>query len=276
MTAGLITGCGSKEESKTEPAKDNNGAAQEELSGKVTAAGSTALLPLVKTAATEFQKKHPKVTVDVSGGGSGTGLKQVAEGSVNIGNSDNAAPKEDLYKDLKDHIVAVAPFVLITNKDVTVDNLTKEQAAKVLSGEVTNWKDVGGSDLKITVIGRPDGSGSRKYIKSAILGKEKDFAKDAIAQDSSGSLRTAVEQTSGSIGYVDAAYVSDKVKGLKFDGVEYNKENVYNKTYKLFTDEHMYTKGEPDKVTKAFLDYMLSDEFQKKYVEELKFVPVQK
>jgi len=230
----------------------------------------------VKQAAAEFQKKHQNVTVDVSGGGSGTGLKQVAEGAVNIGNSDVEAGKEYADKGLVDHVVAVAPYVLIVNKDVTVDNLSKDQAAKIFTGEITNWKEVGGADKKITVIGRPESSGSRKYIKSAILPKDKDFTKEAISQESSGALRTSVEQTSGSIGYVDAPYANDKIKVLKFDGVEYKPENVANKTYALYAFEHMYTKGEPDAVTKAFLDYIMSAEFQDKFVEELKFMPVTK
>jgi phosphate transport system substrate-binding protein len=279
MVTGVMTGCGTKTEEKktTEQTKTGETApAKDELSGKITSAGSTALLPLVKQAANEFQKKHPNVTVEVSGGGSGTGLKQVAEGTIDIGNSDNPAGDEYKDKNLKDHVVAIAPFLLVTHKDVKVDNLTQEQAAKILSGEITNWKDVGGQDQKITIIGRAEGSGTRKYIKSAILGKDKDFAKDAIAQDSSGAVRTAVEQTAGAIGYLDAAYVSDKVKALKYDGVAYSPENVKNKTYKLFSEEHMYTKGEPNKLAKAFLDYILSDEFQNKYVEELKFMPVSK
>lgn len=278
MTAGLMVGCGEK---PAETTGDKNKTAEQpaattELSGKVTAAGSTALLPLVKQAATEFQKKHKNVTVDVSGGGSGTGLKQVAEGAVTIGNSDVEAGKEYADKNLVDHQVAVAPYVLIVNKDVTVDNLTKEQAGKIFTGEIKNWKEVGGADKKITVIGRPESSGSRKYIKGAILPEGKDFTKEAIAQESSGALRTSVEQTAGSIGYVDAPYANDKIKVLKFNGVEYSPANIAAKKYELYAFEHMYTKGEPDAVTKAFLDYMLSPEFQDKFVEELKFMPISK
>lgn len=274
MTAGLMVGCGGAEKPAENETADQ--AAGAELSGKVTAAGSTALLPLVKQAAAEFQKKHKDVVVDVSGGGSGTGLKQVAEGSVDIGNSDVEAGADYADKGLVDHIVAVAPYVLIVNKDVTVDNLTKDQAAKIFTGEIKNWKEVGGADKKITVIGRPESSGSRKYIKSAILPQGQDFTKESIAQESSGALRTSVEQTSGSIGYVDAPYANDKIKVLKFDGVEYTPENIKNKTYALYAFEHMYTKGEPNAVTKAFLDYMMSSEFQDNYVEKLKFLPVSK
>lgn len=275
MTAGLMAGCGAD---KTEEQNQGGTTAPSgtELSGKVTASGSTALLPLVKQAAAEFQEKHKNVTVDVAGGGSGTGLKQVAEGSVNIGNSDVEAGDEYKDKGLVDHQVAVAPFVLVTNKDVTVDNLTKEQAGKIFTGEITNWKEVGGADQKITIVGRAESSGSRKLIKKLVLPEGKDFAKDAIAQDSTGALRTAVEQTGGSIGYMDAPYADAKVKTLKFEGVEYKPENIFNGTYKLYAFEHMYTKGEPTGATKAFLDYMMSDEFQSKNVEALKFIPVSK
>lgn len=279
MAAGLMVGCGAKEETSTksgDTGATNTPKQEEQLSGKVTAAGSTALLPLVKQAATEFQNKYKDVTVDVSGGGSGTGLKQVAEGSITIGNSDVESGKDYEGKGLVDHQVAVAPFVLVTNKDITINNLTKEQAGKIFTGEITNWKDVGGKDEKITIVGRPESSGSRKLIKQLVLPADKDFAKDAIAQDSTGALRQTVEQTAGAIGYMDAPYVSENVNVLKFEGVEYKPDNIFNGTYKLYAFEHMYTKGEPDKVTKAFLDYMMSDEFQSKYVEELKFIPISK
>ncbi len=275
MTAGLMVGCGQKEESK-----NNNGSTdtpkQEELSGKITASGSSALLPLVKHAAAQFQDKHSGVTIDVAAGGSGTGLKQVAEGAVDIGNSDVEAGKEYEGKGLVDHQVAIAPFVLVTNKDVTVEDITSEQAGKILTGEISNWKEVGGKDQKITIIGRAESSGSRKYIKSALLPKDKDFAKDAVVQDSTGALKTSVEQTSGSIGYMDAPYADDKIKLLKLDGVEYSPENIFSGKWKLYSVEHMYTKGEPNKVSKAFLDYVMSEEFQTKEVEGLKFIPINK
>jgi phosphate transport system substrate-binding protein len=275
MAAGLMVGCGQKAEEET-----NQGDAPKqegkELSGKITASGSSALLPLVKHAAAQFQEKHKGVTIDVAAGGSGTGLKQVAEGAVDIGNSDVEAGDEYKDKGLVDHQVAIAPFVLVTNKDVTVDNLATEQAAKILTGEITNWKEVGGKDQKITIIGRAESSGSRKFIKKALLPEGKDFAKDAVVQDSTGALKTAVEQTPGAIGYMDAPYADDKVKILKLDGVEYSPENIFAGKWKLYSIEHMYTKGEPNEVTKAFLDYIMSDEFQNKEVEALKFIPINK
>lgn len=279
LTGLLLVGCGTGQNDQPAPG-GNQGAAPApapaggQLSGKITASGSTALLPLVKQAANEFQKLHPNLTIDVSGGGSGTGLKQVSEGTVNIGNSDVEAGNE--FPGLVDHQVAIAPFVLIVNNSVTVDNLTKEQAGKIFTGQIKNWKEVGGQDEKITIIGRAESSGSRRVIKQLVLPEGQDFAKESIVQDSSGSLRTAVDQTSGAIGYVDAPYATGNVKILKFDGVEYTPDNVINGTYKLFAYEHMYTKGEPDANTRAFLDYILSDEFQSTYVEQLKFISVNK
>jgi phosphate transport system substrate-binding protein len=272
MTAGLMAGCGTKDGTK-----DNNTTGSDtnknatSVSGKVSASGSTALLPLVKQASAEFMDKNKDATVDVAGGGSGAGLKQVAEGSVQIGNSDVEADDKTLI----DHQVAVAPFVFVTNKDVTIDGLTKEQAGKIMTGEITNWKDVGGKDAKITIVGRAESSGTRKLIKKLVLPEGKDFAKNAISQDSTGSLRTAVAQTAGAIGYMDAPYADDTLKMLKFDNVAYTPDNVINGTYKLWAFEHMYTKGEATGATKAFIDYIMSPDFQGK-VETLKFIPVSK
>ncbi|MGZ4031594.1 MAG: phosphate ABC transporter substrate-binding protein [Tumebacillaceae bacterium] len=278
MTAGLMVGCGSSNNASQSTTNGGNStpSVQQELTGKVTASGSTALLPLVKQAASEFQDKNPKVTVDVTGGGSGTGQKQVAEGSVDIGNSDVAADAQYKDKNLVDHQVVVAPFILITNKDTGVTALTKDQAGKIFTGDIKNWKDVGGKDEKITIIGRAESSGSRKYIKSAVLPEGKDFVKDALVQDSSGSLRQAVSQTAGSIGYVDAPYANDTITVLDYDGVKYSAENVENGTYKLFAYEHMFTKGEATGAVKAFIDYIMSDDFQANSVEKAGFIPMSK
>ncbi|WP_018132163.1 phosphate ABC transporter substrate-binding protein [Effusibacillus pohliae] len=272
LSLGVLAGCGSAGTQKETQPGGGAAPANDQLSGTVTASGSTALQPLVQQAAKEFMEKHPNVQIQVSGGGSGTGLKNVAEGTSDIGNSDVKAGDEFKDKNLKEHIVAIAPFALIVNKDVNVDNLTKQQAADILTGKITNWKEVGGKDQKIVVVTRPDSSGSRKLVKQIVL-DGKDITKDAVVQESSGAMVTAVSTTAGAIGYVDTAYVKDGVKALKFDGVEYSKENIKNGKYKLYGEERMYTKGEPKGAVKAFLDYILSDEFQNKRVEELKFLP---
>lgn len=272
VSAVVAVGCGSKSDSGAASGSNDNNTSGDALSGTVTASGSSALLPLVKQAKTEFEEKNPGVTINATAGGSGTGLKNVADGTSDIGNSDVAAGDEFKDKNLVDHIVAIAPFALIVNKDVTVDSLTKQQAADIFTGKITNWKEVGGADQAITIIHRPDSSGSRKLVKQIVLdGAE--FTKEGVQQESSGSLKTAVETTTGAIGYVDTAYVDDKIKALKFEGVEYSEETIKNGTYPLYGIEHMYTKGEPTGAVKAFIDYIMSDDFQNNRIRELKFLP---
>ncbi|MBA2943965.1 phosphate ABC transporter substrate-binding protein [Paenibacillus sp. CGMCC 1.16610] len=285
LMMGSLVGCGAKTETKTNGASATPAATtaatasakpsdtpKTELTGTITASGSSALLPLVKQAATEFMEKNPKVTINVTAGGSGTGIKNVADGTSDIGNSDVEPGAEYKDKGLVDHQVAIAPFAFIVNKDVKVDNVTKQQAADIYMGKITNWKDVGGNDAKIVLVHRPDSSGSRTLVKTIIL-DGKDFTKDGITQENSGAMKTAVVGQSGSIGYVDTPYIDDTVKALKIDGVAFSEDNIKNGTYKLFGVEHMYTKGEAKDPAKAFIEYMSTKEFQGKQVRDLKFLP---
>ncbi len=267
----VIAGCGSSgagTEGKSQPA-------EAKVEGTVTASGSTALLPLLKPAQEEFQKKHDKVTINIAGGGSFTGMNQVAAGSVNIGNSDVDLPAEYKDKGLVDHQVAVAPFVFIANQDVTLDNLTKQQYVDILTGKITNWKDVGGKDEKITLIHRAKSSGSRATISDLVL-KGAAFTDNAVIQDSNGAVRSAIASTPGAIGYVDAAYADNTVKALAVDGVKYSPDAVIGGQYTIFAYEHMYTKGEATGAVKAFIDYVMSKEFQETYVEKNGFIPITK
>ncbi|TVY08096.1 phosphate ABC transporter substrate-binding protein [Paenibacillus cremeus] len=280
LSVGFLAACGSKAQTPADtkqgaapaPAATTPAAQAPAIEGTVTASGSSALLPLVKAAADDFMKKNAKVTINPTAGGSGTGLKNVADGTSDIGSSDIEAGPEYKDKGLVDHIVAVAPFALIVSKDVNVDSLTKQQAADIYTGKITNWKDVGGKDAKIIVVHRPDGSGSRALVKQIVLGGA-EFTKDGVTQESSGAVATTVGQTQGSIGYVDTPYLNDTIKAVKFDGVAFSKDAIKDGKYPLYGIEHMYTKGEAKGATKAFLDYIMSADFQGKSVEELKFLP---
>ncbi len=262
----LLTGCGG-------PQKAASGG--ESLSRKISASGSTALLPLLKPAQEAFQAKYKDVSINIAGGGSFTGMNQVAEGSVDIGDSDVNLPAEYKDKGLVDHKVVVEPFVFIVDKANKVDNLTKDQVIGILTGKIKNWKDVGGEDQKITLIHRAKSSGSRATISDVVL-KGQEFTDDAVIQDSNGAVRAAIASTPGAIGYVDAPYADDSVKILKFDGVEYSAQNIIDGKYPIYGYGHMYTKGEPTGALKAFIDYILSDEFQNTQVEKLGFIPISK
>ncbi|WP_346353660.1 phosphate ABC transporter substrate-binding protein [Azotosporobacter soli] len=266
LTAVFAAGCGANKEEK---------AASQEVSGTVTAAGSTALLPLLKPGQEEFQKKFSKVTVNISGGGSFTGQNQVAAGAVNIGNSDVALQDTLKDKGLVEYKLVGIPFVFIANPDVNVDNLTQQQAVDIFSGKITNWKDIGGKDQKITIIHRAKSSGSRSTIEQVVLNGA-NFTDNAVIQDSNGAVRAAIASTPGAIGYVDAAYVDQSIKAISYNGVKYSIDNVANGTYPVYSFGRMYTKGEATGAVKAFIDYVTSAEFQNSYAEKNGFVPMTK
>lgn len=267
LGASMVAGCGSS--SKTALNSSN----KTEITGKVTASGSSALLPLLKIGQEEFMDQNAKVTVNISGGGSFTGQKQVAAGSVDIGNSDVAVASNLKDKGLVAHKLVGIPFVFITNKANGVDSLTKEEYKAVLTGKITNWDKVGGKNQKITLIHRAKSSGSRATIAKTVLNNA-EFTDDAIIQNSNGAVKSAIATTPGSIGYVDAAYLDDTIKGLKYDGVNYSIKAVTDGKYPVYTFGRMFTKGEAKGAVKAFIDYVTSEKFQNTHAVKMNFVPI--
>ncbi len=251
------------------------------LSGSLLAVGSTALQPLVEQVGQKFMAdaKYAGVQVQVQGGGSGTGLTQVSGGQADIGNSDVFAEEKlkdadaEKAKELIDHQVAVVAISIVSNKDTGVDTLTKQQMVDIFSGKVTNWNEVGGIDEKIVIVNRPGSSGTRSTFEKYALGTKVEDLAGAILEESSGTVRKLVGETPGAIGYLAFSYLDDSINAIKYDGVEAKVENVITGDYPVWAYEHMYTKGEPNEVVKAFLDYMVSDEVQNGDVVELGYIP---
>lgn len=241
---------------------------------QVTIVGSTALQPMVEVAAEEYQTHHGGISITVQGGGSGTGLSQVQAGAVTIGNSDIYANEQPGIKadKLVDHKVAVVGIGPIVHKGVGVTNLTMAQLAGIFTGKYTNWKQLGGKDQEIIVINRAQGSGTRASFEKKVLGSKK--AINAQEQESSGTVAKMVAVTPGAISYVAFSYFKKDVTALKIDGIKPTDQNVMTDTWKIWSYEHMYTKGQPDKATKQFLNYMLSEEIQTKVVKKLGYISI--
>lgn len=272
LSAGIImsalAGCGSN------AAKTNS--ADNKLSGSILALGSSALQPLAAEAAKQFKEKNPDADVQVQGGGSGNGLKAVSDGSAQIGNSDIFAEEKSGIdaKALEDHKVCVVGFATVVNPNVKIDNLTKAQLVDIFTGKVTNWKQVGGDDKAIVIINRPSSSGTRATFKKYALDGKEEAAGKALTEDNSGTVLKAVADTDGAISYLALSYIKDNsIKALKLDGIEPTAANITSGKYPIWSYEHMYTKGAAQGLSKAFIDYMTSDEV-KPLITKLGYIPI--
>jgi len=240
----------------------------------ITAVGSSAAQPLVELAGEEFSKNNPNEYVNVQGGGTGTGLSQIQQGAVNIGNSDlYAEQKKDIdASKLVDHRIAAVGMIPVVNKDVKVKSLTIKQLRQIFSGQVTNWKEVGGQDLPITIINRADGSGTRAAFESDVMDGTP-FVRSQ-EQDSSGMVRQIVYNTAGSISYLAMPYLNNTVKTVNVNGIEPTIENIENNKWKIWSYEHLYTKGKPTGMTKEFLDFIMTEHVQTNVVKKMNYVPI--
>jgi phosphate transport system substrate-binding protein len=222
----------------------------------ITIAGSTALLPLVKDAAAAYQAAHPDVKISVSGGGSGTGINQVAAKAIDIGNSDILAPA---HPQLHDNRVAVVGFAVVTHPGVTVKNLTKKQLQDIFSAKVTNWKEVGGSDQKIVVVNRPRNSGTRAVFTKTLMGSTA-ISESGLTEDATGTVVSVVKQTPGAISY--AAFSGTRNGGLNelsIDGAAPTDDNIINGKYPVWSYEHMFTNGAPTGEISRFIAFVQSN-----------------
>ncbi|MBS5925727.1 MAG: phosphate ABC transporter substrate-binding protein [Clostridium sp.] len=265
MIGGAFVGCGSSEG---------------EEGGTVTLSGSSALLPLVEASIDGFIEKNSGYEINAQAGGSGAGLTQVLDGSVDIGNSDifaNEKLEEDKAKELVDHKVVAQGFAVVVNEAAGVKELTKQQIQDIFSGKVKNWKEVGGADKEIFLVHRPSSSGTRATFVKTVLGGDKNLENDSLGsvQDSSGAVAKAMAQNDGAVSYLALSYLnSDEAKSMvkvAIDGVEASKENITTGKYPFWSWGHMYTKGEPTAEAKKFIDYIMSED-NKKVVEDTGFI----
>ena len=261
-----LAACGQKSSDAT------TGKSSESKTEKITVAGSTALQPLVEANVESFTQENTNLQITVQGGGSGLGLSQVSTGAIQIGNSDLFAEEKnkDLAAKVKDHKVAVVGFAPIVNKDIKTDGLTTAQLKDIFSGKVTNWKEVGGQDQKITIINRAEGSGTRFNFEK--YGLDNTQVVKASEQDSSGAVVQMVSQTPGAISYVAFSNIKDTVKALENDKVKPTEKNVATNDWKIWSYEHMYTQKE--NTTEGQEKFIKAVTSNKKLLEKLGYLAI--
>ena len=242
---------------------------------KITIVGSSALQPLIEQAGNDYHLAHMSSNIVVQGGGSGTGLSQVQAGAVEVGTSDVYAETQKGIdaKKLEDYPVAVVGIVPIANKGVGVKNLSTKQLSDIFTGKIKNWRQVGGKNQSIIVINRSRGSGTRSTFEDLVLnGKE---AINSQEQDSNGTVKKIVNSTPGTISYISFPYANDQnIQKISINNVQPDNRNIPTNKWPLWSYEHMYTKGKPNKATAAFIKYVLSKKVQKDLVPKIGYISV--
>lgn len=235
--------------------------AQGDLSGSITLAGSTSMEKFSNALAEAFMEKYPDVTVQAEFTGSSAGVEAVLGGQSDIGNSSRNLKDEEKGKGAVENIVAIDGIAVVTDPANTAADLTKEQLINIYNGTITNWKDAGGADQPIVVVGREAGSGTRGAFEEIL--KLEDACKYANELDSTGAVMAKVASTPGAIGYVSLDVIDDTVKVLTLDGVEANEANIKTGDYFLSRPFVMATNGEisaQSDLVKALFDYVYSAE----------------
>ena len=256
MVLGL-SACSNNSAADRNTDKENNQI--ETLSGKLSLSGSTSMEKVCEALAETFMEKYPDVTVTVEYTGSGAGIESVTNKMVDIGNSSRALKDTEKEKGVVENVIAIDGIAVITNNSNEVENLTKEDLIKIYTGEIKNWKELGGKDENIVVLGREAGSGTRGAFEE-LLGIV-DSCVYAGELDSTGGVKAKVASTEGTIGYVSLDVVDDTVKALKLDGVEATEANIKAGSYLLSRPFVMATNGEisaQNEIVQTWFDYIKS------------------
>lgn len=234
-----------------------------DLSGSISMVGSTSMEKLANALSEAFMEEHPDVTVTAEFVGSGAGIEAVTNGTTDIGNSSRSLKDEEKAAGVVENVVAIDGIAVCVDPANEVADLTKEQLTNIYNGTVTNWKEVGGADEPIIVIGREAGSGTRGAFEELV--DLVDGCKYANELDSTGAVIAKVASTPGAIGYASLDALDDSVKALSLEGVEATAENIKAGNYFLSRPFVMATKGEiseQNDLAQAWFDFVLGDEGQ--------------
>ena len=254
MALMLFAACGkTNDNSNTDSNKDNA-----EVTGTVSTDGSTSMEKVIMTLGESFQAENKGITVGYNPTGSGSGITAVSEGRCDIGLASRALKDDEKAAGLKETILALDGIAIIVNPENNVSDLTIEQIAKIYTGEITNWKDVGGDDAEIVLIGREAGSGTRDGFES--ITDTKDSCKYRQELTSTGDVITTVAGNPNAIGYASLASVKDSVKALSVNGVAPSEATVSDGSYAVQRPFVLVTKDgtELSAAAQKFFDYATS------------------
>ena len=246
------------------------------VSGTIKVTGSTTVLPIAQAAADAFMKNNSKADIQVSGGGSSVGVTAAGSGTADVGMSSRELTSAEVtqYKNLTKTTVANDCVVMIVHSDNTISALTVLQIKGVYNGTYKNWKQLGGPDLAIVLVGRDSSSGTRTYFASAVMGGQNTTA-GMLELNSNGAVQSTVSTTPGAIGYVGLGYAGSPNKALNImvgtNTITPNSANVLNHQYPLSRPLYMLTQGAPKGLAKSYIDFILSPAGQD-IVEEQGFV----
>lgn len=230
------------------------------MSGSLKISGSTTLQPITQAAADKLMSMNSGLSITVSGGGSGTGIKDATAGTVNIGMSSRELTTDEM-KSLKVYPVANDGIAIIVNPDNPVKDLTKDQAAKIFLGEIKNWKDVGGNDAPIVVMTRETGSGTRATLEEMILEK-KSVVERATPFASSTLIKQAVAKDKNAIGFDSIGFVDSTVKAVSLDGKSATAATVISGSYGMGRQLFCLTNGNASGLSAIFIDYLKTQDCQ--------------
>ena len=264
--------------------------ASDSQAGYIENKGSDTIVNLALAWAEKYQDEHPNIRISVTGGGSGTGIASLINGTVDLANASRQIKQEEIDQaesngvEPVEHIIARDAIAVIVNPENPVSQLTLKQISDIYSGKITNWKEVGGDDRPIVKLSRETNSGTHVYFLETVirLGDSKNetlFSMDTLLLPSSEGIIAEVRQNPNAIGYDGLGYVPDDLKMIaiaEVEGGEYmlpSIPTVNDKTYPIARDLYMYTNGQPEGLLKEYLDWIMSDEAQE-IVAELGFVPV--
>lgn len=249
------------------------------LEGTVNVQGSDTLLNIATAWSDAFMDANPGVDISVQGGGSGTGIASLINGTVDFANASRGIKDEEVASaeargiDPVEHAVAIDGIAVVVNPTNGVDGLTMDELGRIFRGEITNWKDVGGKDAQIVLLSRDSSSGTYEYFKEEVVGEDAEYAASAKLLPSNQAIADEVTANEAGIGYIGLGYLTDDVKVVAIDGVKASIESAADGSYPISRFLYMYSNGEPTGVMAAYLEWILGTEGQRLVADE-GFVPL--